>query len=263
MWNGQIALEQGGGLQFGAAVAQATSGTDPLVIYLGNAEGVGEVFARDLGRGEPAPALPGGAEWVDLRLTLLRLSATEAELAATARALIHWHQTHGFCAVCGAASKSSHAGWQRLCVACNAAHFPRTDPVVIMLVTKGERLLVGRSPGWPEGMYSTLAGFMEPGETVEAAVRREVFEETGVQVGAVRYLSSQPWPFPASLMLGCHGIALSDEITLDPVELEEALWIPRDEWVSVLAGSHPKLKPLRQGSIAQAMIVNWLADRQN
>lgn len=261
-WNGQIALTKGGGLHLLSDPAGTSPRADDPMIFLGTAEGPGEVFARDLGRGDPVPPLPEAAEWADLRQALLRLDPTEAELAATGRALVHWHQSHGFCAACGTASILSHAGWQRQCPQCKAAHFPRTDPVVIMLVTRGESLLVGRSPGWPEGMYSTLAGFMEPGETVEAAVRREVAEETGVVVGAVRYLSSQPWPFPASLMLGCHGQATSDTITLDPAELDDALWVTRAEWVLVLTGNHPRLRPPRQGSIAQALIVNWLADRQ-
>ena len=141
-------------------------------------------------------------------------------------------------------------------------HFPRPDPVVIMLVTPGHDLLLGRSPGWPEGMYSTLAGFIEPGETVEAAVRREVHEETGVLCGPVRYLASQPWPFPASLMLGCHSEAESTAITLDPVELDDALWISREDMVRVVNGTHDKVRPPRQGSIARFLIDNWLADRR-
>ena len=129
-----------------------------------------------------------------------------------------------------------------------------------MLVTDGNRLLLGRSPGWPDGMYSLLAGFVEPGETMEAAVRREVAEETGVQIGAVGYLASQPWPFPASLMLGCRAEALTTEITLDPDELQDALWVSREDMVAVLAGSHPRIRPSRRGSIAKFIITAWLAD---
>ena len=259
MWNGMVPVPAAGGLllQDGAETAIADGA---MLLWLGEAEGR-SVVAVDLGRDGPEPVLPAGALWQDLRQTMQAMTATEAELCATARALIHWHASHGFCAACGARSAVTLGGWQRQCPACQTPHFPRTDPVVIMLVTRGDRLLMGRSPGWPEGMYSTLAGFMEPGETVEAAVRREVLEETGVQVGAVRYVSSQPWPFPSSLMLGCHGQALSDEITLDPAELEDALWLTRQEMLEVLAGNHPRLRPPRQGAIAHALVLNWLADR--
>jgi NAD+ diphosphatase len=140
-------------------------------------------------------------------------------------------------------------------------HFPRTDPVVIMLVTRGNRVLLGRSPGWPEGMVSLLAGFLEPGETVEAGVRREVWEEAGVRVGRVGYLASQPWPFPASLMLGCRGEALSEEIALDPQELEAAMWVSRERLLRVFMGEDPEIRPPRTGAIAGFLLREWLADR--
>jgi NAD+ diphosphatase len=130
-----------------------------------------------------------------------------------------------------------------------------------MLVTRGNQVLLGRSHAWPEGMYSLLAGFVEPGETLEAAVRREVAEETDIEVGAVRYLASQPWPFPASLMVGCAAEALSDQIVIDPAELQDALWISREDMVVVMAGEHPVIKPSRRGSIAHFLLANWLADR--
>jgi NAD+ diphosphatase len=207
------------------------------------------------------PALPDDHVFAELRGAMLRLSPRDAELAATAKALVQWHRSHRFCSQCGAGSAPAQGGWQRRCPACGASHFPRTDPVVIMLVTRGNRALIGRSPGWPEGMYSCLAGFVEPGETVEAAVRREVAEETGVRIGAVRYLASQPWPFPASLMLGCHAQALDDAIALDPAELDDALWITREEMLTVMAGAHPRIRPARRGAIAHALISAWLADR--
>jgi len=153
------------------------------------------------------------------------------------------------------------AGWERQCPACGGKHFPRTDPVVIMLITHGNSVLLGRSPGWPDGMYSLLAGFVEPGETMEAAVRREVFEETAVHVGPVSYLASQPWPFPASLMLGCHGMATSRDITIDPNELEDALWLSREELAQAFRGEHPVVKPARKGAIAHFLLSNWLADQ--
>ncbi|MFC2968476.1 NAD(+) diphosphatase [Acidimangrovimonas pyrenivorans] len=236
-------------------------------------------FAADISRWEPTgldtaalgaffdpseqhhPALPPDQRFAELRGVMARLSPRDAELAATARALYSWHRTHGFCARCGAASAVAMAGWQRICPSCGGHHFPRTDPVVIMLITRGNSVLMGRSPAWPEGMYSLLAGFIEPGEPIEAAVRREVAEETGVRVGAVEYLASQPWPFPASLMLGCWGRAESEEITIDPVEIEDALWVTREEMVSVMAGLHDRIRPARRGAIAHFLIANWLADR--
>jgi NAD+ diphosphatase len=206
------------------------------------------------------PLLPETYVFAELRRVMARISPRDAELAATAKAMFGWHATHGFCASCGAPSKVSHAGWQRTCPACGNHHFPRTDPVVIMLITYGNSVLMGRSPGWPRGMYSLLAGFLEPGETLEAAVRREVMEEAGVPVGAVSYLASQPWPFPASLMIGCAGEALSQELTIDPVEIEDAIWVTRDEMMTVFAGEHPVLKPARLGAIAHFILQNWLAD---
>ncbi len=262
LWNDHVPVREGQGLYLTASLGPAGA-ADGGLIYLGQADGIGDVLAQDLGSQDPAPPLPEGCTWTDLRQSMLQMSPTEAELAATAKALQSWHKTHRFCSACGAPSDMAEAGWQRLCPVCHTAHFPRTDPVVIMLVTKGDRLLLGRSPGWPDGMYSTLAGFMEPGETVEAAVRREVAEESGIVVGQVRYISSQPWPFPASLMIGCHGLAETEEITIDPEELEDALWVTRAEMVSVLAGLHPKIKPMRRGAIAHALVVNWLADRKN
>ena len=195
---------------------------------------------------------------------ILRSLATEydlPELAALSRGLFAWHRSHGFCARCGVSTVSASAGWQRSCQGCGASHFPRTDSVVIMLITHHNSVLLGRSPGWPEGMYSLLAGFVEPGETIEAAVRREVFEEAGVTVGEVGYLASQPWPFPASLMLGCWGQATSQEITIDPVEIEDARWVTREEMAKVFANNHHEIRPARKGAIAHFILHNWLADR--
>ena len=206
------------------------------------------------------PAIPG-AVFAELRGAMTRLDPRTAELLATARGLMEWHRTHGFCARCGARSAIADGGWQRVCPSCGARHFPRTDPVVIMLVTHGNSVLLGRSPGWPDGMYSLLAGFVEPGETVEAAVRRETMEEAGVPVGEVGYLASQPWPFPSSLMLGCRGRALARDITLDPVELEDALWVTKEEMLEVFAGRHDRIRPARPGAIARFLIERWIQDR--
>lgn len=202
----------------------------------------------------------GDAGFAELRGIMAALSPRDAEVAAIARGLLQWHSTHGHCARCGAPSAIAEAGWQRRCSSCGAAHFPRTDPVVIMLITHGDRVLIGRSPGWPERMYSLLAGFVEPGETVEDAVRREVYEEAGVRVGAVGYLASQPWPFPASLMLGCHGVAETTDIRLDPQELEDARWVGRTEMMEVFMGRHAAIAGARKGAIAHFLLQAWLAD---
>ncbi|MGV6803044.1 MAG: NAD(+) diphosphatase [Ruegeria sp.] len=206
------------------------------------------------------PGLPDGYVFAELRRIMTRLSPRDAELAATAKAVIGWHETHRYCARCGAPSDIAQGGWQRICPACGGQHFPRTDPVVIMLVTFGHSVLMGRSPGWPEGMYSLLAGFVEPGETLEAAVRREVMEEAGVPVGSVSYLASQPWPFPASLMFGCAAQALSQDLKIDPVEIEDAMWVTKSEMMLAFSGEHPLLLPARKGAIAHFLLRNWLAD---
>ena len=248
-------------------------------VLLGRTEDGVLVFARDISGWTPPgldtaeigafadgseqvhPDLPEGMVFADLRRVMTRLSPRDAELAATARAIFGWHESHRHCARCGARSRMIRAGWQRVCDACGARHFPRTDPVAIMLITRGNAVLMGRSPVWPEGMYSLLAGFVEPGETVEAAVRREVFEEAGVRVGRVDYLASQPWPFPASLMLGCRGAATSREITIDPVEIEDARWMSREEVLASFAGETPHIWSARPGAIAHFLLRNWLADR--
>lgn len=206
------------------------------------------------------PEAPPGAVFRELRAIMAHLSPREAELTATARAILEWHRTHGFCATCGAKSDIAQSGWQRDCPDCGRHHFPRTDPVVIMLVLSGNDVLLGRSPGWPDGMYSLLAGFVEPGETIEAAVRRETLEESGIVVGEVGYLASQPWAFPASLMLGCIGNATSRDITVDPAELDDALWVSRERMMSVMAGQDPQIRPARQGAIAHFLVARWLAD---
>lgn len=256
------------------------SKSDEAPIFLGlHEDGETPVFALDISAWTPKtvdetamntfldPSVqvhPGerlsGAGFRELRALMTHLTRREAEVSATARAVMSWHSSHQFCAKCGAKSVMSQAGWQRDCTACDAKHFPRTDPVVIMLITHGDSVLVGRSPGWPEGMYSLLAGFVEPGETIEAAVRREVFEESGVQVGRVDYLASQPWPFPASLMFGCSGEALSTEIEIDPDEIEDAKWVTRSQMLEVFAGNDPTMLPARKGAIAHFLLHHWLSD---
>ncbi len=179
---------------------------------------------------------------IDLRSLAVQglLEAPLLGMMAQAKSLLHWHNRHRFCANCGATTRVAAAGWKRICQSCEAQHFPRTDPVVIMLVTRGDYCLLGRQARFQPGMYSALAGFVEPGETIEQAVRREVAEESAIRVGAVAYHASQPWPFPASLMIGCFGQALSREITIDLTELEDVRWISRDEAKAMFAGAHPE-----------------------
>lgn len=184
----------------------------------------------------------GGLELSGLRALALnaRVEGPAASLLGHAKSLLSWHRRHGFCASCGAKTALAGAGHKRVCVACETEHFPRVDPVVIMLIHKGDQCLLGRGKRFQTALYSCLAGFMAPGETIEQAVRREVFEETGIGVGKVAYLACQPWPFPSSLMLGCTGEALTGDIMIDHEELEDARWFSREEVRLMLTGAHPQ-----------------------
>lgn len=206
-----------------------------------------------------APA-PGGLEPADLRQLAVDAVLTPSELAvvAAAKSLVDWHLRHGFCARCGAPTAMASGGWRRDCAACGAQHFPRTDPVVIMLAIDGERCVLGRQARFAPGMYSCLAGFVEPGETIEDAVRREIGEEAGIAVGRVRYVASQPWPFPSSLMIGCLAEARSQAITVDETELEACRWFSRDEVRAMLAGTHPDgLRAPPEMAIAHRLMRLW------
>jgi len=178
-----------------------------------------------------------------------------------AKSLLYWHRRHRFCAVCGQPTELKSGGWKRVCPSCEAEHFPRTDPVAIMMAVKGDKCVLGRQSRFPPGMYSCLAGFIEPGETIENAVRRELFEEAGVRTGAVRYLASQPWPFPGSMMIGCIAEALDDELVIDGEELEDARWFSRDEVISMLKGEHAQgLLAPQPIAIANAIMRAWALD---
>jgi len=199
-----------------------------------------------------------GAKFIDLRSISGEISPGDATIAATAKGVLGWHATHSFCARCGAPSEIEDGGWRRRCPDCDARHFPRLDPVVIMLIVHRDRILVGRQYDWPEGLYSLLAGYMEPGETIEDAVRRETMEEAGIRIGRVRYLACQPWPFPSSLMLGCLAEALNDEIAVDTQEIEDAIWVQTFEMPDILAGKHMTLAAPRPDAIARALISSWV-----
>ena len=201
----------------------------------------------------------------DLKLVDLRSIAVgglvpqeEMAMLAAAKALMHWHARHRFCSNCGAPSEVAVAGWRRDCPQCKAMHFPRTDPVVIMLAVEGDACLLGRQSRFPKGMYSALAGFVEPGETIEAAVRREIHEEAAVVCRAVQYFASQPWPFPASLMIGCFAQAESRCFEIDRVELEDARWFSRDETITLLERRHPDgLTAPTPMAIAHHLLKRW------
>jgi NAD+ diphosphatase len=201
-------------------------------VYLGEGKNGNAWFARRI---EPTESL------MPLRALMLAQMISQATLSilAQARSIVHWHESHGYCAKCGAKTVMADAGYRRHCEQCGADHFPRTDPVVIMAIRHKGKILLGRQASWPQGMYSALAGFMEPGETIEDAVRRETLEEAGIKVGAVQFCANQPWPFPSSLMVGMIGEAETTELKIDPAELETARWFDKSEVEEMLAHQHP------------------------
>ncbi|NJR78419.1 NAD(+) diphosphatase [Sphingomonas corticis] len=208
----------------------------------------------------PGAAAPPAFRSPNLFRVLDQLRPGEAATFATARALLDWHARHGFCANCGTATAMFRAGWGRRCPSCRAEHFPRVDPVVIMIAEHDGRALLGRQPSWPAGRYSALAGFVEPGESIEEAVAREIGEEAGVAVTDVRYVASQPWPFPSQLMVACVATATHDAITLDEHELEDAIWVTRDDVRAVLAGGDGPFIAPPPYAIAHTLLT-WWAER--
>ena len=201
------------------------------------------VFLGEDPKGEAWFAFSANAEgeMQPLRPLMMAHIVTREKLSiiAQARSLLHWHEKHGHCANCGAQTQMADAGYRRICAACKTEHFPRTDPVVIMAVRHNDKILLGRQKAWTPGQYSAIAGFMEPGETMEQAVAREVLEETGIKVGKVHYVASQPWPFPSSLMIGCFAEAKNDTIILDEKELEDARWFDFADVRLMLEHKHP------------------------
>jgi NAD+ diphosphatase len=222
---------------------------DGLWIFLGLRDGLG--YAAVL-----VDHIPDELEPQSLRFIGPTIAPEDASLAVQAVGLSRWHQTHGFCTRCGAATEVIKAGHSRMCPSCGTEHFPRTDPAVIMLITDGaDRAVLGRQPAWPAGYFSTLAGFVEPGESLVDAVRREVLEEVGIVVGDVAYLGSQPWPFPSSLMLGFHGVAETFDIVVDGEELEEARWFTKREITELTASGELMLPP--SVSISRWLVEQW------
>jgi NAD+ diphosphatase len=237
-------------------------------------------FAQDLDPSkspETEGPLAGLGEFMEMRAAGTVLPGGDAAILAQAKAMIDWHARHQFCAQCGVPTKVREAGYKRVCGSCSAEHFPRTDPVVIMLATDGDRALLGNGKGWPPKMFSTLAGFVEPGESIEEAVAREVFEETGVKVGKVAYHSTQPWPFPSSLMIGCTAEVTTTEITIDETEIAQAIWFERGVVQEALKASEvavgqglnrmgPRDAPLwvpPPMAISHQLIKSWAFDRSS
>ncbi len=227
----------------------------PLV-FLG-LDGDQPLFAVDLGSDEALPELNG--EFKDMRSAAFVLPLRDTAIAGQAKALLDWHARHGFCPNCGHATRMMDGGYRRVCGGCAAEHFPRTDPVVIMLPVFGDQCLVGRNVRFADNMFSAFAGFVEPGETMEEAVRREVKEETGLSVGDVRYQRSQPWPFPSALMLGCYAHALSQDVVIDGAEIAEARWLTKTQarsWVADGMLDGMKISP--PIAIAHHLIKEWV-----
>src|SRR3954463_4958546 len=257
-----VVKKEGDGVRALLTIGEALAfGANPGTIFLGLRDG-----AAVFGMGISATAVEKLAARDDAALSELRGMAMQgaippAQLSAIAQAksMVSWHQRHGFCANCGARSSMTEGGWKRVCPSCKTEHFPRTDPVVIMLVEDGDRCLLGRQKQFPPGMYSCLAGFVEAAETIEDAVKREIFEEAGIRCADVAYYMTQPWPYPSSLMIGCSARALTSEITVDKMELEDARWFDRDEAMLMLKREHPDgLAGPHPFAIAHHLLGRWL-----
>lgn len=228
-------------------------------VFLG-LDGAQPLFAVELA-GEVEPVLDGGS-FQEMRAAAFILPARDAAIAGQAKALLDWHKRHGFCPNCGHATLFADGGYRRTCPNCGAEHFPRTDPVVIMLPTFGDECLIGHGARFPEKLFSAFAGFVEPGETMEEAVRRELMEEVNLKVGAVTYHASQPWPFPSSLMLGCYAQALTRDFKIDGVEVTDARWLTRAEARRRLADDTlDDMKMPGTIAIARVLIRDWAEGR--
>ena len=228
---------------------------DAELVFLGLKDGA-PAFSQVPALGDDLPAYANRKSWI----AISRLSQAELALYGGARSLVDWHARHKFCAKCGAPTVIAKGGWQRDCPSCEAQHFPRTDPVAIMLVEHDGALLLGRGPHFPANSFSALAGFVEPGETIEQAVSREVLEEAGVVAHSVSYIASQPWPFPSQLMIGCHAFAQDRALTIDYTELEDARWFTRNEVAEAMAKGRESTSfiPPPAQAIASHLLKHWL-----
>jgi NAD+ diphosphatase len=265
LWNGAVLATEADGVarlaRIEAPLAAELARGDEHLLFLGLDRDERAVFALDLESGaDPAEGvLQGRGHFAGLRELAATLTADESGVAATARAVFEWRRRHRFCSACGEPTRVTEAGWKRLCPACGVEHFPRTDPVVIMLPVRGDSCLLGRQPSWPPGRFSALAGFMEPGETIETACAREVSEEAGLRVLGVEYHSSQPWPFPTNLMIGLIAEVDQGEARADQSELEAVVWLSREEVRAALRDEgEVRLPPPL--AIARQLIIHWAED---
>jgi len=263
LWNGKPLVEdaKAGGVQIAylsATMARELAGDAQKLLFLGLWKDTA-VFAVDLESDtDPADAaLDGLGRFEDLRMIALTLPGPDAAILATAKAMFEWRRKHRYCSNCGQPTQAAEGGWKRVCPACKAQHFPRTDPVVIMLAVKGEKCLLGRQAIWPKAMYSALAGFLEPGETIEEACARELWEEARLKTASVRYHSTQPWPYPSTLMIGLIADVENDDAVADQVELEEVRWFTRDEIKAMLRGELADAKAPGMMAIASQLIRAW------
>ena len=244
----------------GGSLARRISPDLASWLFLGLAAGE-PVFAIEADEEQAEVVLltcPGAFD--ELRAVGLRLPPAEAAIAATAKALFEWRARTRFCSTCGQPNRPADAGWKQACTACGVEHFPRTDPVVIMLPVQGDRCLLGRQASWPAGMFSALAGFLEPGETVEEACAREMFEEAGLRATRIVYHSSQPWPFPTNLMIGLIAEVADGEAAANQTELEAVRWFTREGARAVLAGLDPDVRPPSPMAIARTLLEAWVDD---
>jgi len=265
LWNGAPLIEGEAGdrriAYVPARIGQGLGGSRERLLFLG-LDGDTPVFAVDMEDGaDPAEGpLEGRGAFCDLRAVAAELPPGETGVLATARGLFEWRRRHRFCSACGQPSDVGDGGWKRICPACGAQHFPRVDPCVIMLPTYGDRCLLGRQASWPAGRYSALAGFVEPGESIEEACAREVREEAGLIVVSVRHHSSQPWPFPANLMIGLIAEVTNDQAAPDQTELEAVAWLTRPQARLLLEGRMEGLAPPSEIAIARRLIEAWAAE---